>query len=49
VGGVPTTEPELLTGGLEYVPYGELYLDILAAATSRDQENMFDYFFDGGR
>jgi hypothetical protein len=49
VGNGPSTEPVLLTGGLEYVPYGELYLDILSAATTRGNDNIFDYFFNGGR
>eukprot|EP00536_Pseudo-nitzschia_multiseries_P001546 jgi/Psemu1/3502/gm1.3502_g len=40
-----TTEPELFTGGLEYMGYGELYLDMLGAATSRDEESnqLFDH------
>ncbi|KAG7352529.1 glycosyl hydrolase family 99 protein [Nitzschia inconspicua] len=49
IGGAPTDEPLLYTGGLEYTPYGELYLDILQGATTRGQENMFDYFFDRTR
>ena len=41
------TEPELLTGGLEYVGYGELYLDILGAATSNNKDtDLFDYLYD---
>mmetsp|Transcript_17261 Transcript_17261/g.43067 ORF Transcript_17261/g.43067 Transcript_17261/m.43067 type:complete len:600 (+) Transcript_17261:136-1935(+) len=34
--GVSTNRPPYMTGGLEYAAYGELYLDILGAATSRD-------------
>uniref|UniRef100_A0A7S4AA28 Uncharacterized protein n=1 Tax=Pseudo-nitzschia australis TaxID=44445 RepID=A0A7S4AA28_9STRA len=35
-----TAQPELYTEGLEYVGYGELYVDILGAATSRDDEGI---------
>lgn len=39
-----TTEPENLTGGLEYAAYGELYLDILGAATSKYEDaDIFDH------
>ncbi|MGK3737125.1 MAG: glycoprotein endo-alpha-1,2-mannosidase [Bacillariaceae sp.] len=39
-----TTEPENLTGGLEYTAYGELYLDILGAATSKYEDaDIFDH------
>mmetsp|Transcript_7616 Transcript_7616/g.18987 ORF Transcript_7616/g.18987 Transcript_7616/m.18987 type:complete len:565 (+) Transcript_7616:130-1824(+) len=43
-----TTEPELYTGGLEYVGYGELYLEILGAMTSRDEESKmrFDHLIE---
>lgn len=43
--GEPSTVPFEFTQGLEYVGYGELYLDILGAATSRDtsQHTVFDY------
>jgi glycoprotein endo-alpha-1,2-mannosidase len=42
--GDDTSEPPLLTGGLEYVAYGELYLDLLGAATSKNVEDaaLFD-------
>jgi glycoprotein endo-alpha-1,2-mannosidase len=45
--GEPSTIPWNFTKGLEYVGYGELYLDILGAATSRDtsQHTIFDYLF----
>jgi glycoprotein endo-alpha-1,2-mannosidase len=45
--GEPTTIPFNFTKGLEYVGYGELYLDILGAATSRDtsQHTKFDFLF----
>ncbi len=42
--GVSTTRPAYMTGNYEYAAYGELYLDILGAATSRDQTNQA--FFD---
>jgi glycoprotein endo-alpha-1,2-mannosidase len=46
--GDPATEPALLTGNLTYVGYGELYLNILAAATTRGQDStVFDYLFEG--
>ena len=47
VGFAPTTtKPELLTGGLEYVGYGELYLDILGAATSKYKNtNIFVHLY----
>ena len=43
--GDPATEPFTFTKGLEYVGYGELYLDILGAATSKDttQHTEYDY------
>lgn len=46
--GVDTTMPLNFTQGLEYVGYGELYLDILGAATSKDesQHTAFDYLFE---
>lgn len=37
VGGY-ATKPEILTGGLEYVSYGELYLDILSSETSKSKK-----------
>jgi hypothetical protein len=39
--------PFEFTKGLEYVGYGELYLDILGAATSKDKNkhNFFDYLY----
>jgi hypothetical protein len=45
--GDPASSPLEYTNGLEYVGYGELYLDILAAATSKDksQYNIFDYLY----
>jgi hypothetical protein len=45
--GDPAISPFNYTKGLDYVGYGELYLDILAAASSRDksQHNMFDYLY----
>ena len=48
--GYTTTYPELLTGGLEYVGYGNLYLDILGAATTnrKDNMNIFDSYFNSG-
>lgn len=49
LGSAPTNEPLLYTGGVQYTPYGELYLDILQGATTRGQENIFDYFYDGNR
>lgn len=44
---VSTIFPEGLTGGLEYIPYGDLYLDLLGAATSKDIEDteLFDYLY----
>jgi hypothetical protein len=43
--GDPATAPFNYTQGLEYVGYGDLYLDILGAATSKDESkhNMFDH------
>lgn len=38
-----TTQPDLLTGGLEYEGYGELYLDILGAATSKNPVDAMDF------
>jgi hypothetical protein len=45
--GDPASSPFNYTKGLEYVGYGELYLDILAAATSKDQtqHNKFDFLY----
>jgi hypothetical protein len=45
--GDPATEPFNYTQGLEYVGYGDLYLDILGAATSKDESkhNIFDHLF----
>ena len=45
--GEPAIEPFNFTKGLEYVGYGELYLDILGAATSKDttQHEIYDYLF----
>lgn len=47
--GDPASAPFDFTKGLEYVGYGELYLDILAAATSKDtsQHSKFDYLYGG--
>jgi len=36
--GGSATEPEMLTGGLEYVGYGERYLDILKSQTRKSTE-----------
>jgi glycoprotein endo-alpha-1,2-mannosidase len=46
--GEPATIPEIFTKGLEYVGYGELFLDILGAATSKNESQhiVFDYLFD---
>lgn len=46
--GEPATLPWNLTKGIEYVGYGELYLDILGAATSKDESrhSEFDYLYD---
>jgi hypothetical protein len=43
--GKPASWPFNITKGVEYVGYGELYLDILGAATSRDtsQHSEYDY------
>ena len=43
--GEPSVEPFNFTKGVEYVGYGDLYLDILGAATSKDkkQHTIFDY------
>lgn len=41
--GEPATEPFNLTSGLTYVGYGDLYLDILRAATTDGQEDFFDF------
>jgi len=43
--GDPSSEPFNFTKGLEYEGYGELYLDILGAATSKDKNlhHKFDY------
>ena len=41
--GIPTTEPILYTGGLEYVGYGDLYLEILRVGTKEGRSQMFDY------
>jgi glycoprotein endo-alpha-1,2-mannosidase len=43
--GEPSSEPFNFTKGVEYVGYGDLYLDILGAATSKDksQHTIFDY------
>ena len=41
--GNVATEPEELTFGLEYVGYGELYLDILRNATSRSLDEFKDH------
>ncbi len=49
VGTASSNQPEILTGGLEYVPYGELYLDILQAATSKNQDRTFEYIYNGNR
>jgi glycoprotein endo-alpha-1,2-mannosidase len=47
--GDPASEPVLLTGGLTYVGYGNLFLDILAAATLRGaDDDVFDYLLSGG-
>ncbi|KAG7351245.1 glycosyl hydrolase family 99 protein [Nitzschia inconspicua] len=45
--GDPASTPFIYTKGLEYVGYGELYLDILAAATSKDENDhsKFDYLY----
>ncbi|KAG7354339.1 glycosyl hydrolase family 99 protein [Nitzschia inconspicua] len=45
--GDPASTPFVYTKGLEYVGYGELYLDILAAATSKDENDhsKFDYLY----
>ena len=45
--GVATIRPPYLTGGLEYAAYGELYLDLLGAATSKnsDEQDFFDQLF----
>ncbi len=45
--GDPSTQPFNFTKGLEYVGYGDLYLDILGAATSSDTHlhNKYDYLF----
>jgi hypothetical protein len=45
--GDPSTQPFNFTKGLEYVGYGELYLDILGAATSSDTSHhtKYDYLF----
>lgn len=43
--GNPAIEPFNFTKGLEYVGYGELYLDILKAATSKDP--IMHYLYDG--
>jgi len=42
--GVRTNRPAYMTGSYTYAAYGELYLDILGAATSRDQSEQV--FFD---
>ena len=46
--GIDTTAPELYTQGLEYVGYGELYLNILGAATSKNESRHteFDYLLE---
>ena len=41
--GEPASEPFNLTGGLTYVGYGDLYLDILRAATTEGEEDVFDF------
>ena len=43
--GDPANSPFNYTQGLEYVGYGDLYLDILGAATSKDESKhtLFDY------
>jgi hypothetical protein len=45
---IPTNQPPILTGGLEYVPYGDLYLDLLAAATSKNVQDteLFDHLLE---
>jgi hypothetical protein len=42
--GAATTRPPLLTGGMDYAAYGELYLDLLGAATSKNAQEteLFD-------
>mmetsp|Transcript_3372 Transcript_3372/g.6897 ORF Transcript_3372/g.6897 Transcript_3372/m.6897 type:complete len:759 (+) Transcript_3372:141-2417(+) len=47
--GEASSHPYNFTKGLEYEGYGELYLDILGAATSKDESrhNVFDYLFSG--
>ena len=46
--GIDTTAPEVYTQGLEYVGYGELYLNILGAATSKNESRHteFDYLLE---
>ena len=43
--GYPSSQPFNFTKGLEYNGYGELYLNILGAATSKDknQHSAYDY------
>jgi len=45
--GAPSSQPFNFTKGLQYIGYGELYLDILGAATSSDttQHSKYDYLF----
>ena len=45
--GDDTSDPALLTTGLGYVAYGELYLDLLGAATSKNVEDavLFDQLY----
>ena len=43
--GISTNRPPFLTGGYDYEAYGELYLDLLGAATSNDPTERV--FFDG--
>lgn len=45
--GDDTSNPPLLTTGLGYVAYGELYLDLLGAATSKNVEDavLFDQLY----
>ena len=38
--GNVATKPEKLTNGLDYVEYGDLYLDILRSATSKAEEDI---------
>jgi hypothetical protein len=47
--GIDTTTPELYTQGLEYVGYGDLYLRILGAATSKNESRHteFDFLLNG--